>query len=367
MASTEPGRGPRWTWQWGLLLLGGLLVMEGVTRIEDRVAAGIPMFSRVSGPGDLIWVDSIGARGRPNARYRQWSLNARGFRGPEIADAPAPGVARVVTVGASETFGLYESPGHEWPRQLEDSLRARGCQVEVVNAALPGMALPSMAQLLDRIVRTVHPTHLVLYPSPAFYLNRNAPIASRGVAGADSTLPWRRALAWRSRERAVAQVKGLLPSPAMTAARRFSLSRRNPARTARTVPEGRLQQLDHDLREVVGVARSLGAPVLLAGHVNATMAPGFDDPGMLVAWEYQFPAVTGEVLMAFHRAARDVAVTVARDSALAYVDLADALAGGWEGSFADFVHFTDAGASRVSHTLATALAPALCATGEVGR
>ena len=353
--------GPRWTWQWLLLAVPALLVMELVTRVEDRIAAGIPVMSRVASPADLIWLDTTGARGRPNARYRNWSLNALGFRGPGQAPTPAPGVRRVVVIGASETFGLYEAPGREFPRQLEDSLRARGCpRIEVVNAALPGMALPSTRQLLDRVVRGLSPAHVVLYPSPGFYLNRNAPAASVGAPGVDSGLPWERVLTLRSKERAVLQVKGLLPAPAMTGLRRVFLMRRNPAFIVRSLPEGRLVQYESDLRAAVGTAKSLGVPVTLAGHVNATMAPGFDDPAMLVAWEYQFPAVTGEVLRDFHRAARDVSRQVARDSAVAWVDLADAFGDDWQGQFADFVHFTDAGAARVARRLATAVLPAVC-------
>ncbi len=358
----QPAPGPRWRWQWGALVVVALIVMEITTRVEDRIAAGIPMLSRVSGPGDLIWLDTVGARGRPNAKYRNWSLNGLGFRGPEVSARPAAGVTRIVTIGASETFGLYERPGREFPRQLEDSLRARGCtSVEVVNAALPGMALPSMAQLLDRVVRPVGASHLILYPSPAFYLNRRGPEATRGEAGADTTLPASRVLVPRIRERASTQLKSLVPEPVKTVLRRTIADRGKRAeRRAHTFPTGRLESLEHDLRSTVGVARSLGVPVTLAGHVNATMQPGFNDPALLTAWEYQFPAVSGDVIVEFHRRARVVAEQVARDSSVAYVDLTAAIGDSWEASFADFVHFTDSGAARVASTLASALASTSC-------
>ena len=47
-----------------------------------------------------------------------------GYPGPEVSPLPGPGVLRVVATGASETFGQSEGPGREYPRQLEDSLRA---------------------------------------------------------------------------------------------------------------------------------------------------------------------------------------------------------------------------------------------------
>src|SRR5688572_20214569 len=112
----------RWA-RWALLAVAALVVLEWVSRIEERIGNGIPLTSRVRAPGDLVWFDSAGARGRPNASYRRWHLNALGLRGPEVEATKPPGVYRIVVTGSSETFGLYESKGREYPRQLEDSLR----------------------------------------------------------------------------------------------------------------------------------------------------------------------------------------------------------------------------------------------------
>jgi hypothetical protein len=363
---------------WAALGLLGFVVVEAVARVEDRVANGIPLDSRVTSPNDLIWLHPEGARGRPNARYRRWALNSHGFRGPEITPVPAPGVARVVAIGASETFGLYESAGRDYPRQLQDSLRRRrlgacpgldSASVEVVNAALPGMALPTMTRYLDRVVRDVRPAVVVLYPSPGFYLNARPPELSRGMPGADSTLPIGNAFTLRVRERVMTHVKALVPDPVMGWARRQVIERRNRGpRGVRfpEVPPDRLAQLEHDLRTTAAMARSLGVPVVLMGHVNATMAPGFDDPGLVEAWVYQFPSATGRTLSDFHARARDIARQVARDSSLAYVDLPDAFGQRWDGAFADFVHFTDRGAAVVAGALAGAIAPVIgCGPGPV--
>ena len=99
----------RWTWQWVLLALLMLAVVEIVARVEDRIAHDIPFMSRVASPNDLVWLHPQGARGRPNARYQQWRLNNLGFRGPDIAPSPASGTVRIITLGASETFGLTDA------------------------------------------------------------------------------------------------------------------------------------------------------------------------------------------------------------------------------------------------------------------
>ena len=97
------------------------------SRRDSRIssATGCPSPSPYGSEVDLVMHDSLGMHGRPGAQYLKWTLNALGTRGPEVSPRPGPGVLRVVATGASETFGQSEGPGREYPRQLEDSLRAR--------------------------------------------------------------------------------------------------------------------------------------------------------------------------------------------------------------------------------------------------
>ena len=360
----------RWTWQWVLLALLMLVVLEIVARVEDRIAHGIPFMSRVASPNDMVWIHPEGARGRPNAHYQQWRLNNLGFRGPDMAQTPAPGTVRIITVGASETFGLYESPDQEYARQLEDSLRARATAVcvtpaptiEVANAALPGMATPSMAVALNQVIRQAAPDVIVLYPSPGFYLNVRPPVATYGAVGSDSTLPFTNALRLRVVTRAARQARGLVSGPIRVQLRRVALARRTKELERHrfaTVPAYRVTQFENDLRRAVGVAKSTGAHILLMGHANATMAAGFADRALVDAWVYQFPRATGEVLRQFHARAYELEREVARDSGIVFVDLPAALSGHEKTAFADFVHFTDAGAAMVAAAISDAVIPVL--------
>jgi lysophospholipase L1-like esterase len=300
------------------------------------------------------------------------------MRGPDVSVVPDDNTLRVVVTGASETFGLYEPSDREYPRQLEDSLRARiqsTCdsgtphRVEVVNAALPGMALPSLARHLDYAVRPLRPQVVVLYPSPGFYLNIRPPSA-QVRAPSDTALSIANARKLRVGERLMSQLKALAPTPMLTAARRFMINR-----TMKKFPDGikyeaippdRLKQFENDLRTTIGVARSLGAHVILMGHVNLTMEPDFDDEALLVSWENQLPRATGETIARFHAAARDIEERAAADSNVNFVDLPEAFAGRWDGSFADFVHFTESGASVVAGALTPPVLAASRACGEAG-
>ncbi|MBC7894862.1 MAG: hypothetical protein H7066_05595 [Cytophagaceae bacterium] len=358
---------PGGRWRWIPIVVVGLAMLEVASRVEDRVSYGMPILTRIETSNDLVLRDTVGARGRPNAIFRRWKLDSLGFRGPDIPVTPAPGVVRIVTAGASETFGLYEAANKEYPRQLEDSLRSRvaaSCpgsdapKVEVVNAALPGMALPSLAHHLTRVIARIQPSVVVIYASPGFYLNDRAPALARNVRS-DTALRPRKAYSLRFVDRVSTQLKALAPAPLLTWSRqrvtRFTLRKYPDDWRFKDVPADRVQQYEDDLRATVGAVRAIGAQPLLATYVNATMAPGFNDPDLLVAWEYQFPRAPQQVIPAFHAEATRRTAQVAADSAVALVDLERAFEGHWDGAFADFVHFTNAGSATVASALTSAL------------
>ena len=88
---------------------------ELTARLEDRLRLGIDWFAVPDHDRDLVLHDELGIRGRPNGRFKKWSLNSFGFRHQEMSLEPRPDCVRIIVLGASETFGLYESSGHGVP------------------------------------------------------------------------------------------------------------------------------------------------------------------------------------------------------------------------------------------------------------
>src|SRR6185503_2543310 len=85
------------------------------------------------------------------------------------------------------------------------------------NAALPGMALPTVIQSLRLRIRRFSPDVVVLYPTPAFYLGVERPEAARvDSQGLDRPPPFRRALYPRSLVRIRSQLKSLVPDAIAT-------------------------------------------------------------------------------------------------------------------------------------------------------
>src|SRR6185369_4532559 len=78
------------------------------------------------------------------------TINARGFRGPEIVEAKPSGTIRVVTLGASSTFGYHDPDDGTYPATLERVLNQRcsaGTRYEVVNLGIPHLTSSEIASL----------------------------------------------------------------------------------------------------------------------------------------------------------------------------------------------------------------------------
>ncbi|MEO8560556.1 MAG: SGNH/GDSL hydrolase family protein [bacterium] len=338
-----------------------LVALEVTSRIDDGIRFGTPMMSRVISSEDLREQDGASIQGRPNARYQKWALNDLGLRGPPAKRERTPGTLRIVAVGGSETFGLTESAGLEYPRQLEDSLNAARGRAphlptfEVLNAALPGMALPSIERDLLHRVRTLQPDVVLVYPSPSFYVDRDPPHAPTDVHPAGA-LPLSRAFRPRVLGRLTNSIKGLLPGPMLRWLRQRDIddevNQYPPEWRFTSVPEVRLKMFDHDIRSMVGSIRAIGAEPVLATHGNAFMGGAASATGDLAqAWVRFYPRSTAQTLISFDSAAREVTLQVARDSGVVAVDVAASLARAPDAVYSDFVHFTDRGAARVAATL----------------
>jgi hypothetical protein len=325
---------------------------------------------------NLIVRDQTGLHGQPHAQYREFRLNNLGMRGPDVSLEKPLGTLRVLTVGASETFGLYESAGTEYPRQLEDSLNSLlhtvGCRsrdglpwrVEVLNAAFAGMTLPTITNNMRLQYRDLSPDVVVVYPTPVGYLDDKPPSVARGSAAQSPPTRLNGSLYPRAASQLRNQLKALLPSAVQTLLRRGEIAREvkqhGPSWRFRAVPEERLQLYDEDLRSLVEAIDSIGASPILATHANRFAGRAVRPSEMLYAWERFYPRAAGELLVTFDSLARLRTIAAAEKTGAGLVDVGSALESGVADSlFADFSHFRRAGSAivagmlsrRIAHTL----------------
>jgi hypothetical protein len=354
---------------WSAVALCAAVVFELTCRVEDWVMYRMPIASPYESIEDLLVHDADGVHGRPNAQFEKWVMNNLGTRGPDAPLVPAVGSIRVITVGASETFGLRESPGREYPRQLEDSLNARrgglGCpqrgadapRFEVLNAAFAGMTVPTIDQDIRNRLRRLRPSIILAYVSPSAYLEEQRPVAAKPDS-ARTVLPppALRALRPRALERLRDQLKGMMPQGMLTLIRRGVIAAANREHSDESrftaIPPERASALDADLRTLVGTIRAIGATPVLMTHANLFAGRALRDSAQLFAWARFYPRATGPTLIAFDSLARIVTARVARDSNVVLSDAAERLARAPESAFADYVHFTDVGAAIVASVAA---------------
>jgi hypothetical protein len=87
-------------------------VERGQQRIDSN---GVPGYLKYRPHQQRFIRDALGER-------HQARINSRGFRGDEFETAKAPGVYRIVALGASSTFGYHDRDDETYPVYLEGQL-----------------------------------------------------------------------------------------------------------------------------------------------------------------------------------------------------------------------------------------------------
>lgn len=98
-------------------------------------------------------------------------MNAQGFRGKDFPATKAPGTFRVITLGASSTFGYMDRDHETYPHQLEEILDARlaagSCggvtSFEVLNLGIPHLRSENVLSLLSAEALPLQPDLVTFY------------------------------------------------------------------------------------------------------------------------------------------------------------------------------------------------------------
>jgi lysophospholipase L1-like esterase len=324
-----------------LLVIG--LTMEFCARLEDSVTAGAPLFG-VYDHSTLYDKPGPDFHGRPGARYLKWRMNSLGYRGPEMN----PQAKRVACVGASETFGLYESEDGEWPRQLERFLR--DLPVTVINTAYAATNLQTHMHQAPRMLAEVKPDLILLYTSVAAYVHP----AYYGVTNNPGTPAWHSRLAVKAK----ALAKRLIPAAWILPLRYWMIEKSMRGRENEImdrIPVEHEALFVRDLDQLLDVYASHGVPVILITHANRfgdRVTP--EELPMLVTWRQFYPILREEGFLDMEARlnAQIRRIGAARD--IPVVDAAKAVPPGPR-YFADFVHFTDEGAAIFAQTVSEAV------------
>jgi hypothetical protein len=336
--------------------------LEICTRLEAWWRWDAPFWGPYSS-ASLRTVDQIGARNRPGARFEKWEIDKAGFRGPELSLRKAPGVVRVGVTGASEVFGLYESPGKDLTAQLRSLLAAAAPgRFEVVNLASPGMTPPRICELFERWAARFDFDIVVVYPTPAFYLDLKPP-PRKFKPTATPVVVRPGTFSLRLTGQLWAAGRRLLPARLQSWMKRALVERerlRHPPQWVWDVPPPeRVALFAGDMRSLVQTLQDADVRVILATHAHPFSVPlRQGDLARMDGWIRFYPRATARCLLDMERQANEVVYEIGRERGLAVVDIQGAL-GKDPRNYADFSHFTDEGAAQAAAAFASEILKAV--------
>ena len=340
---------------WGMVFVA---MLECCVRCDDWIRWGAPIFGRYS--HEILWQPTAWGRGgRPNAKFEKWEINSQGYRSGEISRDKQSHEIRVLVMGASETFGLYESSGHAFPELLDEDLNRAfpGCY-KVINTGFPGMSLPRMYEFFQAVAEDLHPDIVVVYPSPQFYLDAKPPaetFTNRNSLEQKTECKFE----LRLKRKLTIALKRILPSSLQTFIRRLNVAyvrvRLGVNKAWETPPPNRLKAFHVHLERLVQKIKAIGCDVILATHANRFgTSLDCDDDFDMYAWIAHYPSATPGGMLKMEESANDIIRDIAEKYRLPVADLANIVSGRSE-NFADFSHFTDEGSYRVAEILSKAV------------
>jgi len=352
-------------WVAHALLFG--LCLELCARADDALSYHAPFFGRYS--AELLrTADEEGiVRNQPGARFEKWKINSLGFRGDGVAREKPVGKARVMCLGQSESFGLYEGEGGEWPARLGRLLAPT--QTEVIDASVVGTSRKTRLAYLDKYLLPLRPDVLVLYLNP---LNE----ASSALRDPNPDVPdpsLRASLAAQDRGR-LRQLRvlpklqqrllGALPVQVASSLREWAQQRRLRRLEASVlkdeppldlISDAAVASFEAHLRRVIAHLRAVGVQPVLVTYPTLVHEENLDRDRFYLdaerTWHIWF---SERGLLDASRRMNEAQRRVASETRTLLVD-ADAAVPRTREYFADDVHYTDRGAQLVAELVAGAL------------
>ncbi len=339
--------------RWVGLAVLFVVTLEVCARVDDRMTWAAPLWGHYS-PALLTTADDLGPHSRFGARFQKWSINSHGFRGPEITIAKPKGVVRILFIGASETFGLYESPGMEFPAQLQRKLDlARPGRYQVLNAACAGMTLPRFVHCYNVWLKKFDPDLVICYPTPNSYVQRVVP------GNPEPLRPQNLRDNIRLRQKTIVVAKRMMPTFLFRKYKERKMDAYIRHQKAgwiwEGVPRAKVELFNGHLEELVKTARDSGAEMLLMTHAHRFPKDREKwtpvDEAMMASWRLVWARASERCKLQMEDEANAFVRELGKRDGIPVVDVAAGVPRNAK-NFADHSHFTDRGAAIVARLLA---------------
>ncbi len=345
-----------------ITVLAFAFTIETCARFDDVLRFDAPFWGTYTDKS-LRTIDESGInRNVPNSSFEKWKNNSLGFRGEEVLLEKPTGLVRVVCMGTSETYGLYESANMEWPAQLQ-SLLPNSARYQVINASVVGMPLNKYRAYIEKYVVKIKPDIIILFINPYAYVmgSEKANKHSEDRYKRQHIEEKKKYFSFRAFEKLKlkfkAEVKQELPADLLKKYRVWQYSKIvNETEMRRlknklpmeTVSQSHVDAFGYELNELIKYLKQQNIQVVLSSY------PVLLQPGTLEAYndifiesrvglvEYSFNGLI-DISEKINLKIKDAA----QKSGVGYVDI-DSMVPKNLQYFADHVHYTDDGAHKVA-------------------
>ncbi len=256
--------------------------------------------------------DAIGTKGTPYAEWRGIKLNRYGFHdNDDYVKEEKRHAIRIMCLGDSVTFSTF-APEHRWPSILEDILRSKGIDAEVINAAMPGNSYAQLAERFKREYIEFHPDILLIYKEFRAYM----------AAGSKEGLPEDTPLI-RILKKSVF-LKNFIENVPKDPHRRLLKERlkMNLVKIDRGVNKVGILQYERDLESLISFCRDNNVTLVLAPFVTL-VNEGNKDKFMEYVYStlYYYPSISEESYILSKPLYNEVTREVAEREGIAYIDV----------------------------------------------
>jgi lysophospholipase L1-like esterase len=340
-----------------LFLLFFLLTLEICARVEDSIRYDACFFCDYTFANMLYIYDEYGKVGKPNSRFQKYQLNNIGFRGDDIELIKAKHVRRIVCVGASETFGYFETEKSEWPAQLAKILDTnKRVSYEVINTSLPGRRLKANITHLRKRVLRLNPDIVIFIPFGLHYMDpdfKKHSMKKRKKVKSDSNSF---SISSRLKPKIRQSIKHFVPDSLRKSVARYEglsklrkkLDEKGYAPFVDTISSDQLQLCKKDLETFYNICMDNKVKLILG-----TVALHLSEKNLIEAWRY-YPFLTKNGFKEGDKKINQMIKTFSEEKQIPYVDLAN-LVPKDDLHLGDYIHYTDKGAEIVAKAFADAI------------
>lgn len=143
------------------LVVVSVLIVFALTLLADRILGMAVSGGAPTGSIELIFPPGSEKAFSSIEFTYHVHVNALGLRDREFAPQRSK-TFRIAAIGDSFTYGWGVEVEQSWPKVLEQNLRQKGADVEIINMGKPGAGPPFYAELAERAIPLLRPDLIVV-------------------------------------------------------------------------------------------------------------------------------------------------------------------------------------------------------------